>query len=122
MADKAESLAVFLYLMLVLSVTESEQELLIRYEKEQMELLGMTDQKICCATTFQFPRSSADVRRDISQGAYSIMKNFPAHRVFSIAGHACISLRETFCIAVGHYMVVSYFPGMAVPQRVRREI
>ena len=103
MADKAESLAVFLYHMLVLSVTESEQELLIRYEKEKMELLGMTDQKIRCATTFQFPRSSADVRRDISQGAFSIMKNFPVQRVFSIAGHACVSLLETFCIAAGHY-------------------
>ena len=103
MADKAESLAVFLYHMLVLSVTESDQELLIRYEKEKMELLGMTDQKIRSATTFQFPRSSADVRRDISQGAFSIMKNFPVQRVFSIAGHACVSLRETFCIAAGHY-------------------
>jgi hypothetical protein len=46
MVDKGESLAVFLYHMLVLNITESEQELLIRYEKEKMELLGMTDQKI----------------------------------------------------------------------------
>jgi hypothetical protein len=35
----------------------------------------------------------------ISQGAFSIMKNFPVQRVFSIAGHVCVSLRETFCIA-----------------------
>jgi hypothetical protein len=31
------------------------------------------------------------------------MKNFPSQRVFVIDGHACVSIRETFCIAAGHY-------------------
>lgn len=102
-ADKAESMAVFMYHMLVLNLTESEQELLIRYEKEKLELLGMTEELLQSATKFQFPKTYADIRRSISDGAYSIMKNFPSQRVFSIAGHACVSLRETFCIMAGHY-------------------
>ena len=45
----------------------------------------------------------SDVRPEISEGAFSIVKNFPVLRVFSIACHACISLRESFCIVAAHY-------------------
>jgi hypothetical protein len=50
------------------------------------------------------------------------MKNFPVQRVFSIAGHACVSLRETFCIAAGHYGGFVFPWGGSAPEGKERNI
>jgi hypothetical protein len=122
MADRAESLAVFLYHMLVMNITTRAQELLIQYESEKMGLYGVAEEYIRCATLARFPRSIADIRRDISEGSFSIMKNFPSQRVFSIAGHACVSLRETFCLRAGHYGGFSFAWDGCAPEGMQRNM
>jgi len=48
-----------------------------------------------------FPTDMAQLRTLITKGAHSVLKNFPAPRVFEIAKHACISLKETIRIMAG---------------------
>ncbi len=102
MADNSESLVIFLYHLLVMKLKEKEHGLLLQYEEEKLQLLGVLE-TIQHAIKIDLPKTASDVRRLIFRGASSIMKNFPSQRVFSIDGHGCVSLRQTFCIAAGHF-------------------
>jgi len=44
------------------------------------------------------PRTYSELKRKVTKGANSILKNFPAPWVFEIANHACVSLKEVIRI------------------------
>lgn len=48
------------------------------------------------------PRDYNDARRRIIDGVFSTMNNFPSPNVFEINGHACVSLKQTIRILMGH--------------------
>ena len=43
-----------------------------------------------------------DLRRYFTRGPNSVIANFPAPRVYEVAKHACVSLKEVFLIYAGH--------------------
>ena len=42
------------------------------------------------------------MKKFITKGSHSILKNFPVQEVFEIADHECVSLIETYHIMAGH--------------------
>ena len=99
-ANEEDTLSFFLLHKLILSLSQSEHELLLAYDRARCKLLGITEADL---KRVQLPSSSADIRNMISRGKYSIMKNIPHQRVFTIDNHACVSLRETFCLMAGYF-------------------
>jgi hypothetical protein len=53
-------------------------------------------------TKAKLPRSTSKLSAHFTKGANSILKNFPCPRVYDIADHACVSLKEVFLIFAGH--------------------
>lgn len=52
---------------------------------------------------YRIPKNYCEARRVILDGTFSTMVNFPCPRVFSIDGHACVSLKESIQIMAGHH-------------------
>ena len=51
---------------------------------------------------FKVPMNIGDLRRYFTRGPNSVIANFPAPRVYEVAKHACVSLKEVFLIYAGH--------------------
>ena len=99
-SSKEDTVPFFLLHKLILSLSQSDHELLLDYDREKCKLFGITEEEL---KRVQLPKSGADIRNMISRGKYSIMKNIPHQRVFTIDNHACVSLRDTFCLMAGYF-------------------
>ena len=102
-ADEEEASVMLLYHLLLLRLTQEDQSLLLEYEKGKMKLFKLTDATMRRHVKIVFPNTTSEIRRLITDGRYSIMKNFPVQRVFMIENHACVSLRETILIMAAHH-------------------
>ena len=102
-ADEEESSVMLLYHLLLLRLSPEDQSLLLEYEKRKMKLFKLTDATMRRDVKITFPSTRSEIRRFITDGRYSIMKNFPVQRVFTIDNHACVSLRETILIMAAHH-------------------
>ena len=91
-----------LYHLLLLRITPDDQALLLQYENSKMDLFKLTNDKMRHEVNIIFPQTSSEIRRYITDGRYSIMRNFPVQRVFMIGNHACVSLLETIRIMAAH--------------------
>ena len=88
----------FVFLELLLCVSEKYQKKLLQFRKSTIDLHG-TDDRVLFT---KFPETDNDVRRMILRGVNSIMANFPCPTIHDIADHACVDLKEVIQIAAGH--------------------
>ena len=59
-------------------------------------------------SNIHYPTTPREMRNIITEGANSIMKNFPAPRVFEIDEHACVELKEVILIHAGFGAVFNF--------------
>ena len=59
-------------------------------------------------SNIHYPTTPREMRNIITEGANSIMKNFPAPRVFEIDEHACVDLKEVILIHAGFGAVFNF--------------
>ena len=90
----------FLLFKLVMDMTQSQQEDFLRYQKKLLKHLQV--EKIDNTTSTRIPESMAELSASITVGANSILKIFPSPRVFEIGSHACIELKESILLLLGH--------------------
>ena len=100
MADENEAQCFFRLTKLLLKMPESMKEDLMKYQKELIDLLQLRKHHIKLGT--RIPTNVHEMRRLITEGQHSVLKNFPVQTVFEIEGHACVSLEETIRLMLGH--------------------
>ena len=105
MANYEEAEVMFRYHMLILDLTDSSRESLIMYEQKKAKLFGHSQVAASSSSHIyvKFPQSLAEIRRYITRGEMSIMRNFPVNRVFNIGNHACVSLRGTIGLMAANH-------------------
>ncbi len=101
MLSHDEAKTVFLYLKLMLELSETNGEYFVRYDCQKANLfrLGTHESDV----SFRFPETFAEAQKKFTRGAHSIYKNFPAPQVKTKHGHAYVSLRETIEIMAAHH-------------------
>ena len=101
MLSHEEAKTVFLYLKLLLELTETNGEFFVRYDRQKAKLfqIGTYESDV----SFRFPETFAEAQRKFTRGAHSIYKNFPCPKVKTKHGHAYVSLKETIEIMAAHH-------------------
>ena len=95
-----EAMLVFLLFKLVMDMTQSQQEDFVRYQKKLLKHLEV--EKTHNTSSTRIPDNMAELKASVTIGANSILKNFPSPRVFEIGSHACIELKESILLLLGH--------------------
>ena len=95
-----EAAVVFLMFILVMGMTMEQQSLLARYNKKLLKLLKI--EEIENTTSTRFPTNMDEMRCQVTIGVHSILKNFPAPRVYEICLHAVVGLKESILLLLGH--------------------
>ena len=97
-----EADAMFELTKLCIQLPKEKQIGVMNYQQKSQACLGYNKVPISdCG--IKIPKSYPDIRRMITEGPYSILRNFPTGNVFRIGGHSCISLKEIFLLAAGHH-------------------
>ena len=94
-----EAKHMFDMLELMLELTGSQKKKMLNVLNGRDALIGNAGKANLALT---LPRDTNDVRRIMMEGVNSVFKNFPAPRVFNIANHACVDLKEVIRLAAGH--------------------
>ena len=100
MADEKEAQCLFRLTKLLLKMPDPMKEDLMKYQEELFDLLQLRKHHIKLST--RIPTNVREMRRLITEGQQSVLKNFPVQDVFEINGHACVSLEETLRLMLGH--------------------
>ena len=100
MVSEEEGHCMFRLFITVMRMTESQQEDLVEYQCALRKLWSVADINNNVKT--RFPEDMNEVRTALTRGAHSILKNFPAPRVFEICNHACVDLKEALLHLFGH--------------------
>ena len=95
-----EGMLVFLLFKLVMDMTQSQQKDFLRYQKKLLKHLQV--EKTDNTMSTRIPETMAELSASVTVGANSILKNFPSPRVFEIGSHACIELKESILLLLGH--------------------
>ena len=95
-----EAMLVFLMFKLVMDMTLSQQEDFVRYQKKLLKHLEV--EKIHNTSSTRIPDNMAELKATVTIGANSILKNFPSPKVFEIGSHACVELKESILLLLGH--------------------
>ena len=98
-----EAEVMFHYTRLVMKLPIAEQRRFTRFYTTSNACFGYDKVPIDANCGIRIPESYAEVRRLITEDNRSILMNFPTGNVFRINGHSCISLKEVFLLAAGHY-------------------
>ena len=85
-----------------IQMPKEKQAGMMNYQRKKDACLGY-DKVSIKNCGIKVPNSYQDIRRMITEGSHSILRNFPTGNVFRIGGHSCISLKETFLLAAGHH-------------------
>ena len=99
MADKDESRE---YLRLFNLFVESKGDLkdeLIHFCQGMIKLFTKHSSMIS-PVKVNFPSDMSKACRFLTEGTFSLLKNFPVPNVFVVDGHACVSLKEVILLAV----------------------
>ena len=64
---------------------------------DHLEVEKIVNTSITC-----IPDNMEELKGSITTGANSILKNFPSPRVFEIGSHACVELKESILLLLGH--------------------
>jgi hypothetical protein len=100
MVDEVEGDCMFDLFQMLMNMSESTRLQMCRYQKKLFKLFDLQKQKPSVKT--RFPTTEKDLKKKITVGKASILKNFPVQEVFEIDGHACVSLIETIRLMAGH--------------------
>jgi hypothetical protein len=100
MTRRKEAKQMFVWLKLMIELPGREKELVLHLQNGSNELYDVFSRPNDVQT--RYPTDTNDVRRILIDGKHSIMKNFPAPKVFEINNHACVGLKETILLAAGH--------------------
>ena len=85
--------------VLVMGMTERAQGHFMDYNKSLFDLYEVNQSGVDVKT--RIPTSVNEMKTMVTKGAHSILKNFPAPRVFEIGNHACVSMKEVIRIMAG---------------------
>ena len=101
MAKPEEASVMFLLFKMVMDMTETQQATFAQYQKKLFKLIRIEEVSNHEIST-NFPTDVNAIRCAITRGANSILKNFPAPRVFTKDEHACVGLKESVLLLLGH--------------------
>ncbi len=102
LVGEMEARVIFKYHHIIMKLPGEYKQDFVTYDNEKFELFGLGSINHDNVMT-KFPREMKEVKRFFTNGAHSIMKNFPIPEVFNINNHACVSLQETIRIMAGHH-------------------
>jgi hypothetical protein len=90
----------YLLLTLLLNLAGKLKGMLIDFQANAFHLFGVGSRLHEVET--RFPTNMREARTMLLEGDNSLMKNFPSPKVYEIANHACVSLKEVILLAAGH--------------------
>ena len=99
-APRKEAYHMYLLLTLLLNLAGKLKGMLIDFQANAFQLFGAGSSLQDVQT--RFPTNMTEARKTLLEGDNSLMKNFPSPKVYEIANHACVSLKEIILLAAGH--------------------